>query len=219
MIRLSKLALVAAALSSGSAFAVTNDLQANYGTITVPYSQGFSNTFTSLGGGNFLDQTGHTISDSTAVTQNIVSAPGTAVFNFYDDFLFTMPTSAAGSLTASAVSVSFGSLFGINNLQARMYEVTSGLTTSSAGSSLITAWSVPTSVGGNTITVSTFASPITLLAGSTYALEIRGDVIGATGSYGGNLNISAVPEADGWALATMGLALVGLARRRLSKQA
>ena len=217
MARTFKVALIAsAALLGNSAFAVVNDLQANFGTVALPFSQGFSNTFTGTGGGNFVDQHGFTVSDSTAETKPIVSSPGTALYNFYDDFEFMMPSSSDGSLTASAVSISFGSLFGINNLQARLYPVASGLATG-APASLVSGWSVPTSTGGTTITVSTFANPVTLSAGTLYTLEVRGDVVGATGSYGGNLNISAVPEADGWALALVGLGLGGLATCRVRK--
>lgn len=205
------------AIGSQSAMAVSNDLQANYGTIALPFSQGFSNSFTGLGGGNFVDQHGFTVSDSTAIIANIVSAPGTATYNFYDDFEFTMPGASAGSLTASAVSISFANVFGISNLQARLYPVTTGLTTGGAPG-LVTAWTAPTNSGGTTVTVSTFDSPKYLTAGTMYTLEIRGNVFGPTGSYGGNLNISAVPEAESWALAFVGLGLLGaVASRRRQK--
>jgi len=207
------------AIGTQAAMAVSNDLQADYGTVALPFSQGFSNTFTSLGGGNFVDQHGFTVSDSTAITAPVgPTAPGTfATYNFYDDFEFTLPSTSSGSLTASAVSISFANVFGISNLQARLYPVTTGLTTG-VPASLVTGWSLPTNAGGTTVTVSTFASPINLTAGTTYTLEIRGDVFGPTGSYGGNLNISAVPEAESWALAVVGLGLLGaVASRRRQK--
>jgi hypothetical protein len=214
MVRILKLTLAAAAVvSSGAAFAVVNDLQPSFGTVTLPFSQGFSNSFSSTGGGNYVDQHGYTISNSTAETKPLGNALGTAVFNFYDDYTFTLPTSSNGALTASAVSVSFGALFGINNLQVRLYPVVSALTTG-APASLVSAWSLPTSTGGTTVTVSTFAAPVSLLAGTTYALEVRGNVVGATGSYGGNLNISAVPETDGWLLSLAGVSVIGLVARR-----
>mgnify|MGYP000042848195 CR=1 FL=1 len=60
------------AIGSQAAMAVSNDLQADYGTVALPFSQGFSNTFTSLGGGNFVDQHGFTVSDSTAFLNCVV---------------------------------------------------------------------------------------------------------------------------------------------------
>jgi hypothetical protein len=221
MVRFSKLALaLAVAVSSSAAFATVaplgNDVQTSFGTVTPPFSRGFSNTFVGLGGGNYLDATGHTVSTSSAQTLPIGGgATGSATYNFYDDYLFTLPTATGGSLTASAVSISFGNLFGINNLQARLYEVpTTGLSTGKPAT-LISAWSTATNVGGSTLTVSSFEDPVDLVQGATYTLEIRGEVYGATGSYGGNLNIAAVPEAETWALALVGMGLAGLARRRV----
>ena len=214
MIRFFKLTAASLALlATSTAFAVVNDVQPGFGTVALPFSQGFSNSFSGIGGGNYVDQHGYTISNSTAEIKPIVSTPGTAVFNFYDDYLFTMPASSDGALTASAVSVSFASLFGISNLQVRLYPVVGPLTTG-APASLVSGWSLPTSNGNTTVTVSTFADPVTLSAGTTYTLEIRGDVVGATGSYGGNLNISAVPEAEGWILAMLGISVLGFVARQ-----
>jgi hypothetical protein len=226
MIRPFKLALVAAAaLCCSAAFAApTNVIQADFGNITLPFSQGVSNTFIANTSGGYGDATGHTIDGSTLTAAFSPSAPAvTGVFNFYDDFTFTLPETTSGSLTASAVSVSFANLIGINNLQVRLYSVVAGaLTTGAAGPSLVSGWSTPLSAGTSTLTVSTFANPITVAAGKTYTLEIRGDVFGPTGSYGGNLNIvstPAVPEAEGWALAVMGLSLLGVAARRMRQAA
>jgi hypothetical protein len=225
MIRPIKQALVAAAaLCCSAAFAApTNAIQANFGTITLPVSQGFSNTFTTNGGSGYVDASGDTIDGSTITAPFKASEPlVTGVFNFYDDFIFTLPTSTGGSLTASAVSVSFQNLIGINNLQVRLYPVIAGVLTTGVPSSLITGWSTPLNAGGSTLTVSTFANPVAVTAGVTYTLEVRGDVFGPTGSYGGNLNITAtpaVPEAEGSAMAMMGLGLLGVAARRMRKQA
>jgi hypothetical protein len=225
VVRSFKLALVAAAaLCCGAAFAApTNVIQTDFGIITLPISQGFSNTFTTNGGSGYVDASGDAIDGSTITAPFSQSAPlVTGVFNFYDDFVFTLPESTGGSLTASAVSVSFQNLIGINNLQVRLYPVVAGSLTTGVPASLVSGWSTPLNAGGSTLTVSTFANPIAVTAGKTYTLEIRGDVFGPTGSYGGNLNITAtpaVPEAEGWALALMGLGLVGAAARRTRKQA
>jgi hypothetical protein len=217
MVRFSKLALaLAVAVGSSAAFAVTNDVQTSFGTVTPPRPTKVLEKPRENGGGNYLDATGHTVSTSSAQTLPIGGgATGSASYNFYDDYLFTLPTGTGGSLTASAVSISFGNLFGINNLQARLYEVpTTGLTTGKPAT-LISAWSTATNVGGSTLTVSSFENPVNLVQGATYTLEVRGEVYGATGSYGGNLNIAAVPEAETWALALVGVGLAGLARRRV----
>lgn len=207
------LAALGALSLSSAAMAVTNQVQANLGVISpFPYTHVISNSFVAspLGSGVFTDAQGHTISDATA----LVTSSG-AVFNFYDDFLFTMPSSTNGSLTASALSISLGNVVGINNLQARLYSTTNGLTTGAAPG-LISAWSTPTSVGGTTITMTSFNSPAQLVNGTTYALEIRGNVVGAGGNYAGSLLVQAVPvpEAEGYAMALAGLGVVGLLRAR-----
>jgi hypothetical protein len=211
---------VAAALCCTTAMAApTNVVQASLGTVMLPLSQGFSNSFTATGGAGYVDASGDTIDGSTITAPFKASEPAvTGVFNFYDDFTFTLPANTDGTLTASAVSVSLLNLFGINNLQVRLYPVLSGLTTGSPAS-VVSGWSSPLSAGSSTLTVSTFASPVAVSGGQTYTLEVRGAVVGATGSYGGNLNISPVPEADGWALSVMGLVLAGLAGRRLRTSA
>jgi hypothetical protein len=218
MVHSFRVALVAAAALCASVAhaAPTNIVQANYGSIALPLSQGFSNSFTSTGGAGYVDASGDAIDGSTITAPFKASEPlVTGVFNFYDDFVFTLPTSTGGTLTASAVSVSLLNLFGINNLQVRLYAVQSGALTTGSPASVVSGWSSPMNAGDSTLTVSTFTTPLAVAAGQTYALEVRGQVMGATGSYGGNLNISPVPEAEGWALSVMGLALAGLAGRRL----
>jgi hypothetical protein len=216
MVRTRKLALaIAVAFSSTASLAVTNNIQDDYGTVTPPTTQSFTNTFVSQGGGNYLDATGHIVSNSGAVTLPLGGgATGTATYNFYDDYLFTLPAATGGTLMASALSINFGNLFGINNLQARLYEVPSSGLTTGRPPSLISAWSTATHTGGFTVTMSTFENPVNLVPGATYAMEVRGQVMGATGSYSGQLSIAAVPEAETWALALVGLVVAGLAGRR-----
>lgn len=136
---------------------------------------------------------------------------------FYDDFLFTISPSSVGFI---ASTISLGSLFGINNLQARLYSGT--LTTTGKPSGLLQAWStaIPLSGTGYNGTVSVI-SPITLGAGS-YILEMRGDVVGtAGGSYAGVLNISPVSEPAEWTMMLLGIGFIGIAvaRRKKSTQA
>jgi hypothetical protein len=207
------LIVVVAWAAAAAAHAVTNNVQSNYGTISLPFTHSIGDTFTSNGAGAFLDATGHTVSAAT-VSKPIVSAPGNADYNFYDDFEFTMP-GTAGTLTASAISVSFASLLGIDNLQVRLYPAASGLSLG-APASLVTGWSQVVAAGAQTITVSSFAHPVTLDAGTLYTLEVRGDIVGSNGgSYGGNFNVAAVPEPASLAMLLAGLLAVGFIVRRV----
>ncbi len=211
-IHLRPTALLAALLVAQAAHAATNDVQANFGVINpLPFSHSLANNFTATAPGVFTDSLGYTVSDATAVT----TSSGT-VYNFYDDYLFTMP-STGGTLTASAVSLSLGNIIGINNLQARLYSTANGLTTGAAPG-IVSAWSTPTSVGGTTITMTSFGQPVTLVSGVTYALEVRGQVVGAGGNYGGSFLVqSAVPEASSGALALAGLSVAWLLASRRRK--
>lgn len=200
--------------STGTAFAVSNNIEANYGTIALPFTHSVGDTFVSNGAGDYLDQLGNAVSSAT-ISKPIVSAPGNADYNFYDDFEFTLPSSS-GSLTASAISVDFASVFGIDNLQLRLYNTAGGLTTGGA-SGLVSAWSqvIPAGSGVSTI-ISTFASPVSLSAGAQYTLEVRGKILASGASYGGNFNIAAVPEPASLALILAGLSVAGFMIRRQS---
>ncbi len=146
-----------------------------------------------------------------------VSLPFSASFSapqnqFYDDYLFSISPSSVDSI---ASTISLGSLFGINNLQTRLYSGT--VTTTGVPSGLLEAWSTAIQITGTGYTgTMAVISPITLGAGN-YILEVRGDVVGTSGgSYAGSLNISPVPEAAEWLLMLIGLAIVGFVavRRR-----
>jgi len=56
---------------------------------------------------------------------------------------------------------------------------------------------------------------VDLQAGASYALEFRGTIAGSSGgSYGGNLNITPVPEPSGLALLAASLGVMGIVTRR-----
>lgn len=52
-----------------------------------------------------------------------------------------------------------------------------------------------------------------------YTLEVTGKVLGNGGSYGGNINVSAVPEPETWGMMVGGLGLMAIAMRRREKRA
>lgn len=227
-IAMAALAIVSATISSQAAANVVNVTQADFGVISpLPYSRSFGDTFTSIAGtagyttsasssrdNSTLTNTGSI--DGSVITRGLgPQFPGaSADFNFYDDYVFTMP-GENGHLTASAVSVNFGSFLGISNLQARFYAVTDSLTTGTPSTTVSYAWVSVTDLNGASVGVTAFSNPIALTAGVQYALEIRGLAYGPTASYGGNVNISPVPEGDGVSLALAGLTVAGwLASRR-----
>lgn len=222
-IALAALAIFSATATSFAAAAVVNVEQADFGVISpLPYSRSFGNSFTSIvgtAGYNTYASSSHitgTINTTGSIDGSVVTSAGQN-YNFYDDYVFTMPGDA-GLLTASAVSVSFGSLQGINNLQVRFYEATNGYSTTNPGVPVFVGWQSVTPLGGGTsLNVSTFMNPLSLNAGVEYALEVRGLVVGPTASYGGNVNITPVPEPEGLALVLAGLGAMGLvaSRRRI----
>jgi hypothetical protein len=177
---------------------LSNNTVAATGNISAPAVPGsymYGDGFTS-------NQTGH----------NFAGTP----YGFYDDFVFTI---GAGQADAVTSTISIGSLIGITNLQARIYNYTANgsvaplLTTPQPGTST-DGWSSSTGFGGNNLTVNVI--PLTSLAAGTYSLEIRGTSDGtlAGGTYTGSLNLTAVPLPGAlWMLASS-LGLFGFAARR-----
>lgn len=185
-------AAVTIALATGGAFAASNTIKQDFGVLVLPYTQGVSDSFAAM-----------------------TPAPSGS-WNFYDDYLFTLPASS-GSLTGSVVSVDLTSLLGIDNLQARIYQINSSadLTTGKPAMPVADAWSTAINSNGFNATLLTFTSPTPLSANAEYAFEVRGNVTGTFGgSYGANINISPVPEASGWTLGLAGLGMLGFASRR-----
>lgn len=159
------------------------DLTTNLGTISsLPFSYDYGNSFNP--------------------TTNPVKPGSTGTF--YDDYEFTVSAVVTDSITST---INLGSLIGINNLQARLFSGAGPYSGSGGSEVLEEAWGTSFSAGGSTVT-DVVLNPITLAPG-TYTLEIAGQVVSSgIGSYSGVLNISAVPEADTFALTGLGLGAV-----------
>lgn len=134
-------------------------------------------------------------------------------FEFYDDYVFTVTGAVANSVTST---ISMGALLGINNLQARLFALTSPLPYIGAPPSgtLIQAWGAAFSCGagcsGETVVLAN-----TVLAPGTYVLELRGIVSGSlSGSYGGALNLTPIPVPAAVWLFGSALGLIAVMRRR-----
>lgn len=162
-----------------------------YGTLSLPYSTNYGNTFTAL-------------------------SPLVAGDRFYDDYAFTI---ADGTFSSISATFDLGSVLGISNLQARLFrgDPWAGATpgTLTAGD-LLQIWSntVLTSSGSGSVQV---INPYDLAAGK-YVLEVRGNVTGTSGgSYAGVFNVAAVPEPAGLAFALAGLGGLILVKRRTKR--
>ena len=151
---------------------------------------------------------------STPASVNFSNSFTAPQSQFYDDYLFSIPSASFDSI---ATTINLGSYLGINNLQARLYSGT--VITTGVPSGMLEAWSSTSLFGGPgyTGTVAVI-SPIGLSSGN-YILEIRGDVAGtAGGSYAGSLNVSPanpVPEVSPWLMLLLGLIMTSftIARR------
>ena len=151
-------------------------------------------------------------------------SPSPACYGFYDDFKITVPVGGF----ADAVSVTIngptaGSLptTGVDNMQIRIYSADAN-PSPVTGSGPISgtayqSWLTVTSAGGG-VTISTASlgttSPVPLLPGDSYWVEVRGIVPGASGAYGGSFNFTPVPLPAALPLLLSGLGLAGFAGRR-----
>lgn len=189
---------VAAALAFSTASATAAPAEVitfstNLGTLALPYTSGFAQTLTPLPG------------------------PWSPSDYFLSDYGFSI--SSLGDFSSAVVTFNLGTILGLSDLS---FNLLSG-----------TAWAgaVPTALSAAQITSrnsSILASswnsgsaqvinPMTLGAGD-YTVQVRGRVTGQFGgSYGGVLNVAAVPEPSGVVLALAGLGLLGFATLRAKR--
>jgi hypothetical protein len=150
---------------------------------------------------------------------NLVNSSTTATKTFYDDFVFTI---AAGSTLNNLFSASIqlpSFLQGLTGFSESLYSGSiTGTTYSTTGTNPFASASL--------IATSPTTLSATNLSAGTYTLQFSGIInkattllIPATGSYVSAFSVSAVPEADTYAMMLAGLSLMGfMVQRRKNQQ-
>ena len=161
---------------------------------------------------------GKTVDLGTLNTANIGSAytigtSGLAIGDsFIDTYLFDIasPFALGAIAVGTTVSLDFGNLYQIANLEARFLR---------ANDSTITDSFILTTVTNNGIKVNSLYLDSPIPAGNNYKFVVSGTVNGTVGgSYGGVLQATPIPEADSYLMMLAGLGLVGtLAWRRKAR--
>lgn len=197
-------------LSASSAWAdPANHVVANYGDVTLPFSRSIGNSFSGSQTSGFVSQD----------RQPVIYASVGGLSYFYDDYVFNLPLSPQASFNAAAVSIDLGSFLSLQNFSARLYRLDAGLASLTTGlpssGAPVQAWTSTALVAPGVTGTTVLFQNVDLQAGATYTLELRGTIDGSFGgSYGGNLNITPVPEPTGLALLAASLALISLVQRR-----
>ena len=121
----------------------------------------------------------------------------------FDDF-FSFTVGGTSDLTSALISVK-GKFQDLNitgfNLIPSAGSMISG-TSLTPGGGALDAWSIDASA----------------IAPGSYQLEVLGTVVGAGGSFGGNINVSPVPEPGSMGMMVAGLGLLGVAMSRRKKR-
>jgi PEP-CTERM motif len=131
---------------------------------------------------------------------------------FVNDYGFSIGTS--GSFSSAVVSIDLFNILQISNLSISLIQgaAWSGSVPSPLSSGDVATRLANTLAFDNTGVIN--ITPFTLNPGS-YFLQVRGLASGsAGGSYGGNLNIAAVPEPEGVLLALAGVGFLAFSLRR-----
>ncbi len=136
---------------------------------------------------------------------------------FLSDYGFSI--GSAGSFTAAAVTVDLGNIFEISNLTVTLLQGSawSGTTPTDLSPAQIADRAARIIVTGSGMPTAQTIDDMTLPAG-TYTLEISGNATGTSGgSFGGLLNVAAVPEPAGLTLMLAGFGLLAATRRRAGR--
>ncbi|MDB5775865.1 MAG: glycosyl transferase family 1 [Herbaspirillum sp.] len=147
------------------------------------------------------------INDTTAITFNTgtTSAGFSGAFGlgstgktFLENYTFSFPSTF--DVTSAVISIALGATSAVN---------ISSFTLTGNGQT----FTGTETVSGSAVQVWNLTAAN--LASGAYTLSVLGNVLGSTGgSFGGNINISPVPEASTTAMMLGGLALVGFAATR-----
>ena len=158
---------------------------------------------------------GSSVVSAADITRNhtlVIDASGTLDFGdkfdantqskTFDDF-FSFTVGCTADLTSALISVK-GNLQDLNitgfNLIPSVGATISGVSLASGGA--LDAWSVDAGT----------------IAPGSYQLEVLGTVVGAGGSFGGNINVSPVPEPGSMGMMLAGFGLLGVAMSRRKKR-
>ncbi len=144
-----------------------------------------------------------TFASTVASGTGTLGAPSDPGFSFYDDYIFTVPSS---TVDVTTVVLNSGATFNISDLQLRLYTLAGNGNSPVLGDSpagLVEGWS------SNSLAQ-------TDLSAGTYVLQLRGDVTGtASSSYAGVIDLQPVPLPAALPLLLSGIGLLGgLARKR-----
>ncbi len=186
ILRAAGAALVLAAACASASATQTVVQSTDYGLLTLPHTQGFS----------------------------LSLAPMASTDTFLSDYGFSIGTD--GSFSSAVVTFDLGSAFQLSNLTITLLDGSawSGPVPADLTGAQIADRDGRIVASGNGSAMNQVINQMTLGPGS-YVVEVSGQVSGANGgSFGGLLNVAAVPEPAGVMMVCVGLGLIALARRR-----